>query len=451
MFSSLNQKVKAFKHFLSRNLWLLDLDSLKPTKAWFYKILQIIIFTNQQYSAKKCSLRASSLTLLTLFSIVPLFALAFGIANSFGLEETLREYIYQSFGDHQEVLNNVLTYSENLLHSTQGGIVAGIGLLILIFTIMRLLYYIEEAFNDIWEIKKSRSFIRILTDYLSIMIIAPILLVFSNDIFIIAIEYTVNFFSRTYITNTLPFDLSVLSSARYLLFGLMLSLLYIIMPNMIVKTKHAIIAGIITGATYIIVEVNYISLQSSVSNYNKVYGSFAIFPLFLIWLQISWYIILYGAALTYSMSNVKKYHLKQLGTNCTNYQNTILAISIMHFIAKNFDHKRGPTSIKAIMEHLESSYLKLPEDAVNQLLNILVQAKLLVLVQSSDDEQRLFLPYLTTATISIEHIYEVFNAKAKNKETFNLKTLLDDKIFLVLEEADKLRKDVLNRYLLKDF
>lgn len=440
------QRVASLETFFKHGLWCLDLTTLPPRKRWFYRALQILIFTNRQYTNKKCLLQASSLTLLTLFSIVPLFALAFGIANSFGLEDTLKEYINQSFGEHQQVLDYLLTFSQNLLQRTQGGIVAGVGLFVLLFTIMRLLYYIEQAFNEIWEIKRNRRPIRILTDYLSIMIIAPVLIVFSNDIFIIAIEYGVNFFSRTYITNALPFNFnpSVLSSARYLLFGLMLSLLYVIMPNTNIKTKYAIISGLITGVTYTIIEMNYISIQTSVSSYNQVYGSFAVFPLFLIWLQISWYIILYGAALTYGMDNTQKYRLKQTGTTLTQHQNIVLAISIMHFIVKNFDEKRGPTSVAAIVQHV-----KISKNTVRDILNTLTETKLLAVVANEDEEQ-LFLPYINTVDISIERIFKAFNPTDNSNQDLNIKRLLNDKTWEILEEADKLRTGLLNQHLVQN-
>ncbi len=433
------------KNFLLHGIWFEHIKHFSFTKRIIYKVLRIIILSIRQYNYKKCGLQASSLTLITLFSIVPLVALFFGIAKNFGLEKTLKKQVYKSFKDYQEIVDNIIHFSETLLSSAKGGVVAGIGFIVLIFTTMRLLYYIEMAFNKVWEVKKSRSIIRIITDYLSIMTIAPILIAFSSDIFIIVIKYLINFASITAVTDVLPFSFSILDGVRYLLFSLMLALVYTIMPNISVKPKYALIGGFITGFVYIIIEDIYIKIQTSVSNYNTIYGSFAVFPLFLLWLQISWYIILYGATLVYSSQNTEEYRSEYLKVNFNKYQRTLIALSLTNFIIKRFDNEDTTTSYQDL-----ATYLDLPRKSIEDVIKILLKNK--ILIKTKEEGEFLFLPALNGNKITVEQILNAldFAKEPSNPVLEDFKTELDQRIKDLLYELETAKKSILNNKLVKN-
>ena len=150
--------------------------------GWLLKVLRVFIVSIQDFIEDKCSLRASALTYYSVLSLVPILALFFGIAKGFGLDDKLRVQIMNSTSQNQELFLYLFNFAENTIKNTQGGIVAGIGIVVLLYTILNTLSLVEESFNTIWRVKQARSIMRKFTDYLSMMLIAPFMLVFSSSI-----------------------------------------------------------------------------------------------------------------------------------------------------------------------------------------------------------------------------------------------------------------------------
>src|ERR1700741_3010158 len=186
---------KRATNFVNHKIWRMRLDKMDKKQSFIIKQLRVFILAIRGFNEDKCLSKASALTYFTLFSIVPVIALLFAIAKGFGFEKKLQDYLLQDFSQNKVILYQVFDYANAMLDNTKGGLIAGVGVFVLIWTVMKLLGSIEDSLNEIWEIKKSRSYIRKFTDYLAILILAPILLLLSGSVTVLLkaqVGYAVN-------------------------------------------------------------------------------------------------------------------------------------------------------------------------------------------------------------------------------------------------------------------
>lgn len=265
-------------------------------------IYRVFIGTAKSFLVHDCFYKASALTFYTLLSIVPILAIAFGIAKGFGFEKYLEKEVTSRFLDQPLLAEKITDFAYSVLIRTHGGVIAGIGVISLLWTSLQLFSNIEYSLNAIWEVKQHRSYARQFTDYLAMLILCPIFLVISSSI---------SFYTTTQLNLASQKYSMVLLLSPYLLFGfrvfpliinwLLFSFIYIFIPNTKVRWKTALIAGLIAGTSYQIVQWIYIHFQIGVANYGAIYGSFAALPLFLAWVNLSWVIVLAGAELEYQL------------------------------------------------------------------------------------------------------------------------------------------------------
>lgn len=246
-----------------------------------------------------CFSKASSLTFYTLLSIVPILAVAFGIAKGFGFEAFLQSVI-QARIEQGEIANQLIDFSYKALDQAHGGVIASVGLLLLLWTSIQLLSKIETSLNEIWEVKSQRSYGRQISDYLAIIIFCPIFFVLSSSFSIYAITLVTRISGQNALIQVVsPYLLTFLRYIPFILNWVLFSFLYIVLPNTTIKWRWAIFGGIVAGTIYQLVNWIYIQFQIGVAGYSAVYGSFAALPLFLVWVNLSWQIVLLGAEIAY--------------------------------------------------------------------------------------------------------------------------------------------------------
>ncbi len=298
--------------FISRDMWRIRARKLPFSKSVFLSTLRVFVLSFREFDKDKCSLHASALTFFSLLSIVPVFAMAFGIAKGFGLDAMLHERLMALDGQ-QEVIQKVVQFSESMLQNTKGGVIAGVGILLLFWSVIQVLQNIERSFNHIFAVKKDRPFDRKLADYLTIMLICPVLVILSGSVTVFISTQVTNILNHTGQAGAFvgPYMLKLLSFLPYAIFWLLLTFLYIVMPNTRVKKRSAFFGAVVAGTLYQLIQVLYIKSQMVASNLGAVYGSFAALPLFLIWMQLSWQIVLYGAELAFAHQNEETYEFEE--------------------------------------------------------------------------------------------------------------------------------------------
>lgn len=374
-------------HFLKTDIWALHLDQYKPRKALMIRVLRVIVLAFDGFREDKCTQRASSLTFYTLLSIVPVLAMAFGLAKGFGLERFLERRLHEALEGHQEVLDMSLDLANSMLETTKGGTIAGIGFVLLLFTIMRLLNKVEEAFNEIWEVKRSRSFSRKFTDYMAIMTIAPITIVLAGGVTaFISTQITTITKQIELLEMIAPVILLFVKFIPYTLIWIFLTIIYIIIPHTKVNFKSALIAGILAGTSYQLTQWGYINFQVGVSRYNAIYGSFAALPLFLIWTQISWLLILLGGEIAFAIQHANSFVFKDRATKMSIAFRRKLSLLVIYHLVKSFVEAKPPLSEKDLSDKLD-----VPVHFIRQVADVLKDCRLIVEIKG-EDEYRKFQP-----------------------------------------------------------
>ncbi len=439
-------KFFSLKHFLLKGMWSIRLSDYPPDKALWIKILRIFVLAFRGLNEDKMQHRASALTLYTLLSVVPVLALGFGIAKGFGYDKDLKEKLITNFSDYQDVVDKLITFADSMLQKTQGGLVAGIGLVVLFYTVMKVFSNIESSFNDIWQVKKARTYVRKFSDYLSMMLVSPILIVTASatNVFIFNTLSTIH--EQGHILGLVsPLLLSVLKIVPYLLIITLFVLMYMIMPNIRVKFKPALVAGVIAGSAFQLTQWGYIYFQVGVSSYNAIYGSFAALPLFIIWLQFSWLIVLFGAKISFASQNIEMYEFELETTHMSDYSQRILALLLTHRVVKNFEAGLKPLTASEL-----SKELMIPIRMNQVILQNLVQCGILTEVVADKLNTRAFQPAQDINRLTMKYIIEKIDRLGENyvideKHTTTHKLVdLHDHFFKVIEALpeNKLLKDI---------
>lgn len=320
------------------------------------KQLRIVIIVSRNFTKDKLQVQAAGLTYYTLLSVVPLVAMAFAVAKGFGFQDNLEEELTGLLKGHEEVVTQVMVFATRMLDNTQGGVLAGVGVVLLLWSVMRLLMSIELSFNAIWQVAKGRSWIRKFSEYLSIMLVAPLMIILSSSITVLITSEIESLVSTLDLLKAIgPIIFFFIRLIPYVLIWLLFTFIYMVMPNTKVHFGSAFIAGMIAGTAFQFLEWGYIYFQVGVSKYNAIYGSFAALPLFLIWVNISWLITLIGAEIAYANQYVVEIKNERDGKQLSVIQLHVIAMMVCKRLSDNFERGDDPESAQMI-----SSDLNLP-------------------------------------------------------------------------------------------
>ncbi len=394
-------------NFLKTDIWRISLKNYSKRKSFFLKQLRVVVLAVRGFAEDKCKFRASALTFYSLLSIVPVLAMMFGIAKGFGLEKRIETELLQKMQGQEEIARKVIDCANSLLDSASGGFIAGIGVAFLFWTIIKVLSNIENSFNDIWGVKKPRAIGRKFSDYLSIMLVCPFLLIIASSATVL-INTQIKTIIQEYAILNNAVGALILFSLRlspYVTMWIVFTFIFIFMPNTKVKLKSGFLGGIVAGTIFQLTQWGYINFQIVTAKYSAIYGSFAALPLFLLWLQISWLIVLFGAELSFAHQNVETYEFEQDCLSASHSYKKLLALVITHKLTKNFCQPIDPLNAEQISHELE-----IPIRLVRQILFELVEAKIIAEVAKNGDNA-LYQPAVDTEKITIEYVVQALEQK----------------------------------------
>ena len=364
--------LKRFVDFFTSTIWQVHRGE-RPAVQWLLiRLMRTAILSVQGFARHHGTLRASALTFFTLLSLVPVAAMAFGIAKGFGFERRLQQELLDKFSAQQEVVQQVIAFAQNMLDNTRGGMIAGIGVVVLFWAVVKVLSNIENSFNHIWGVR-SRTFVRKLSDYLTIMLICPVLMIMSGSVTVFITHQVTVISGRFELLQMVGPAIYVgLKLLPYALIWVLFTLIYMIMPNTRVRFDGALLAGVIAGSAYQVIQAVYIHFQIIVAKYNAIYGSFAALPLFLLWLQISWFIVLLGAEISHAYQNADRVDETADGRTLSISQLRLLALTICRHIVQLFHQGRPAQTTSQIADALSFS-----PALVDKLADLLVQGEVL--------------------------------------------------------------------------
>lgn len=396
------------RNFFEKDIWRLSLTGKHGGFKLVIKQVRIFILASRGFAKDNVQLRASSLTFYTLLSIVPVLAMIFGIAKGFGFKEYLQTTLEQNLSGHQAVLKEVMNFADKMLANVKGGFIAGTGLVVLMWSVMHVLGNIESSFNDIWQIKKSRGFSKKLSDYISLIVIAPILIFISSGFTLSQIgDYFNNTFIVSYIGPIIKIIVWVLS---FSIIWFVFTLLYIIMPNTKVKFGPAFIGGIIAGTLFHMLQWAYVKFQVFLSGYGAIYGSFAALPLFLMWLQYSWLIVLFGAEIAFASQNVENYELETDSLFISNYNRRLLSLLVTHHIVKTFTEAKPAKTASEISETLD-----IPVRLVREIIYELLESNIISETTTKNIKELAYQPAMDPSNLSVSFIINILDKRGNDK------------------------------------
>ena len=385
--------INQIKIFLLDDIWRVTDDEVSKKRGLLYNAIKIVTLSIKEFTERRIVNKASALTYNTLLAIIPILAILFAIARGFGFANLLEDQFRSGLEGQALTAETVLSFIDSYLSHAKSGIFIGVGLIMLFYTVLLLTYNMERTFNSIWQVKKPRSLYRKMTDYFSMLLLLPLLILLSSGISI---------FMSTFLKNVEGFALLapivkfLVRLTPFLLTWGMFTALYIFMPNTKVKFKYAILPGILAGTAFQAFQYLYIGSQIWVSRYNAIYGSFAAIPMFLLWTQISWSICLYGAQLSYVAQNLRNFSFSKEMENISRRYHDFLCVLVMSLICKRFQTDLPPYTAETMSdEH------KIPIRLTTTILYELQDLHMIYETPAEDDEEMAYLPSVDINRINV--------------------------------------------------
>ena len=396
-------------HFITDEVWSVRLEEYPKPVATLVHYLRVILISVRRFGEDKVQVRASALTYYTLLALVPILAMGFGIAKGFGYDKDLEQKLMDNFMGEEEVLNWVISFARSALDTAKGGVIAGVGLTLLLWSVMSVLGNIESSFNDIWQIKKPRPYVRKFTNYLSLMLVAPVFIIlYSSGNVFVATKLT-DITSQIDIVNLNSFAVFLMKLFPYVMIWILFTLLYIVMPNTKVKFVSALLAGILAGTAFQIIQWVYIDAQMFMSRTNAIYGSFAALPLLLIVMQTSWLIVLFGAEISFANQNIDLYELENESLYISPYAHRAYNLMLLERIVQHFIDGKKPQSAPDL-----ANKMKLPIRLVRMVIADLLASDLIAEVYTEKERMRAYTPAKDVRLYTIKYVIEALDKKGNN-------------------------------------
>ena len=303
---NIGHRIQRMKRFITDDIWHVEMENISRAKARAIKYLKVLIITIKTFSAEKIGFQAVALSFFGTMAVVPFVAVAFALTGGLGLAGKLKELLYANFND-TGIIDTVLGFADNIIATAESGPMGLISALLFVWLVFWMMLSVERVFNNVWRVRKSRNLLKRFAFYALILVLSPfiIMLFFSGSIVysnaLKGIGLGVAYF------DTLA---SLLAWALfYIVATLTFSAMYKFIPNYRVKYNHAFRAALISGFAFTLLQYLYLETQVFVTRLNTIYGAVAAIPLFMFWMNFGWFIILFGAELSYAFQNVDNYNL----------------------------------------------------------------------------------------------------------------------------------------------
>ena len=376
---------------------LLSPISRIPGLGWTVRPLKLIIYTLEGLMAHGTMDMSAALAIYALISLVPVLALVFAVVKSFGLAESLVENLYSLLPQMPEVVDYVVDFATKALARTRGGLMATVSLVTLFWAVIRMFESIEANFNKIWEVKSTRNLVRKYSDYITVVIIAPLLWIVATSI-------------GSYAREMLGVDGSVWLQVGSKVLSLlvvcaMFTLIYMVIPNCKVRLHSATLAGLMAGTCFFLFQALYVYLIKWMTSYNAIYGSFVALPLFMLWMQNSWSILLIGCELSFAIQNEKRFDEERTLPSLSHDVGRKLMLATVAYVARAFRRGEGAVPMIAIREQLS-----LPTRTGSKLISTLVAAEVLNEVRCDEEEYDVaYAPARDVTTLRVSDVLEAID------------------------------------------
>lgn len=391
----MKQRIQRIRKFIQYDLWRQShIDIHAPKKRLLYRLLQILILVGRGFKHQVLVVRANSLTFALIFAFIPMMALIYAVARGFGFEEMVSELLTGSFLAEANIAPVLLEWVERYLETARDGLFVGIGLIVLIWAVYAFFNMLENSFNSIWNVKKTRSFGRRMTNYVMTLLLVPILVVVTSGISI--------FLNSTEVLSSVlqsvePLRKFMLRFIPFVATSAVFTWIFMAIPSTKVKFSSAIIPGVLMGFLYQVVQALSMYLVVLFTRMSIVYGAFSAIPLVLIWLNITCWLLLIGAVLAFAIQNNELFaYERDIVTMSRRYKDYVM-LYLLSVIIKRFENGESPEKMRDMANNNQ-----LPIRLVGQLMARLEDANIVHRVYIDQDEESAFVPAMDTKKITVE-------------------------------------------------
>lgn len=391
------------------SIWGLRDEDLPPVKRFVLRLKKICFIAWRDPFNQQILNHASALSYKFILSLIPMLAMIFSIAKGFGIQDKIEPLLLEkTLGG--EIASDLIPKIIQYVNNTNVAALGSIGLVFILYTAISMLSQIESSFNQIWTVTQPRTLVRKISDYLAILTISPLLLAVT-----IGLPTTL----QSHIITQKLLEIGLLAGAMKLfLFSLpwltsilSITLLYIVIPNTRVHFLSALIAGIFSGCCWQFSQIFFIKFQVGVAKYNAIYGTFASVPIFMIWLYVSWVIVLFGGVVNYACQNHKKFHPMKFKEQVPFASLEKIALAALIAIFKNFDKEQGGLTCEEISDRLGINR-SLVKKAVSRLLEIGA------ILSVDKEKNECYVPAKPSDKVKLTDYFQDIKGKEKNPVQF---------------------------------
>lgn len=330
----------AWWNYVNDGLWS------DPRRKWWINVLKIINLSVNSFLNKDIQTQACAMTYRTMLAVVPALALILAIGRGFGIQTVLQDELYRLFPAQRTAIHYAMGFVDSYLSQASEGIFLGVGILFLIYTLISLLSNVEQTFNLIWGQKNGRSLWRKISDYSTMLLILPIIMICASGLNLLLSNTLNSIFHFDFMT---PVISLILEGVSVLMTFLFFTAVYILLPNTKVKFQYAFVAGIIAGTGFLVLQWLFVTGTLYVTKYNAIYGSFAFLPLMLLWMQLAWVICLAGTVICYSSQNVFAFSLNREVSSISDRYRSMVSLAIISILTRRFIDGDKPATARDLM------------------------------------------------------------------------------------------------------
>lgn len=390
----MNKRIARIVHFFKVGIWHVKRQDVPAWKYFVYSAAKKLLLAVERATTKRMMNAASALTYSTLLAIVPILAVVFAVARGFGYNKYMESWFRDTLASQPQAADVIVGFVNSYLVHTKSGVFLGVGLVFMLWTVFMLVGNIEQTFNHIWQVKKPRSLFRTVTDYMAMFLLVPIVIVVTSGLSIFVATVSDSMEGYALLAPVMRFIIALMP---YVFMSAVFVALYVFMPNTKVKLGCAIVPGILAGVAMQGLQLVYIHSQIWVSSYNAIYGSFAALPMFMLWVQISWIICLFGAELCYTSQNLEDFAFRAKTEDISHRYRLMMSVMLAALICKRFDEGGRPYT--ALELKLKTD---IPVRIVNDLLYELTRVHVIIEVMGDEKGQEvMFQPAETTERLSV--------------------------------------------------
>lgn len=396
-FKRMTDKVAAAYEYCKTGIWS---DTQVNFKTNLIKTLNITV---KSFLSADIQTQACAMTYRTILAIVPALAMIFAIGRGFGFQGLLHDELYQLFPSQKSLIDHTLSFVDSYLDQASEGIFVGVGLVFLLYTVISLLINVEDTFNLIWNVRNGRSMVRKITDYTAILLILPVLMICGGGLNVFLSSNLQKLLHFSFMT---PIISLLFEFGSFLFTCLFFTAMFMMIPNTKVKLQNAAMAGLFTGVGFIVLQWLFVSGQLYVAKYNAIYGSFSFLPLFMIWMQLVWVIVMIGSLICYASQNIFQFTYSDKINNISQGYATKVALAICTVIVKKFVNGKPPVTDEELIKNYG-----IPARLVTTMTGRLVDAGILSIVMLGDNgESTGYQPAMSPQKLTVNYVLQTLNA-----------------------------------------